>query len=143
MAITFDSIGNGDLAAKFRNALGVIGRNIVDPNMELDAAREITVGIKFKPNESGAIEVTYGIKTKLAGPAKAKTTFLIGQDARTGRIEMTEHRNGRPQVAAYEVIPAAQEVTEPERVGAEAGFDPETGEIYETGKPIDLRKQRA
>lgn len=136
MAITFDSIGNGDLAAKFRNALATIGRNIVDQNMELDATREITAVIKFKPNESGAIEVTYGIKTKLAGPAKAKTTFLIGQDAKTGRIEMTEHRNGRPQVAAYEVIPT------PEQRAAGPDFDPETGEIYEdTGKPIDLRKQ--
>lgn len=116
--------------------MATIGRNIVDQNMELDATREITAVIKFKPNESGAIEVTYGIKTKLAGPAKAKTTFLIGQDAKTGRIEMTEHRNGRPQVAAYEVIPT------PEQRAAGPDFDPETGEIYEdTGKPIDLRKK--
>lgn len=49
---------------------------------------------------------------------------------------MTEHRNGRPQVAAYEVIPT------PEQRAAGPDFDPETGEIYEdTGKPIDLRKK--
>ena len=49
MAITFDSIGNGDLAEKFKIALRQVGKNIMNPNMDPDAAREITVNIKFKP----------------------------------------------------------------------------------------------
>ena len=42
MAITFDSIGNGGLQEKFNMALRQIGRNILDPNMDPEAAREIS-----------------------------------------------------------------------------------------------------
>lgn len=34
MAITFDNITGGELAAKFPMALAQIGRNILDPNMD-------------------------------------------------------------------------------------------------------------
>lgn len=140
MAITFDSIGNGELAAMFRAALFQIGANLMDPNMDPEAARGMTITLKFKPNGTGAINAEYDIKTKLAGQKKSKTTLLIGQDARTGRIEISEYGNNRAQVAAYETIP-----TEPrsEPAGQQAKeFDPETGEIYySTGKPIDLRQQ--
>nr|DAR01752.1 MAG TPA: hypothetical protein [Bacteriophage sp.] len=34
MAITFDNIGNGELAGMFRVALAQIGQNIMDPNMD-------------------------------------------------------------------------------------------------------------
>ena len=34
MAITFDTIANGELAEKFQMALTQIGRNIMDPNTD-------------------------------------------------------------------------------------------------------------
>ena len=89
MAITFDNIGNGELAGMFRVALAQIGQNIMDPNMDPEAARGMTINIKFKPSKAGTIAATYDIKTKLAGLQKSETTFLIGQDARTGRIEIS------------------------------------------------------
>lgn len=135
MAITFDNIGNGELAGMFRIALAQIGQNIMDPNMDPEAARGMTVNIKFKPSKAGTIAASYDIKTKLAGLQKSETTFLIGQDARTGKIEISEYGNNRPQVQAYDAVPVVQyqQVTEPK------GFDPDTGEIYQIGKPIDLR----
>lgn len=136
MAITFDNIGNGELAGMFRAALAQIGQNIMDPNMDPEAARGMTVGIKFKPSKAGTIAVTYDIKTKLAGLQKSETTFLIGQDARTGRIEISEYGNNRPQVQSLDAMPAAPSGPE----AAAQGFDPSTGEIYQAGKPIDLRK---
>lgn len=144
MAITFDSIGNGELAAMFRAALTRIGRNILDPNADPEAARSMTVNIKFKPSGVGTIETAYSVKTKLAGAKEAKTTFLIGQDARTGRVEMSEYGTNRPQVAAYDNLPPAPRA-EPVTVqpAAEQDFDPETGEIYEPARPIDLRRQAA
>ena len=48
MAITFDSIGNGGLQEKFNMALRQIGRNILDPNMDPEAAREMTINIKVQ-----------------------------------------------------------------------------------------------
>lgn len=131
MAVSFETLGNGALAAQFRQAMAQIGRNVVDPNMDPEAARGITIELKFKPNESGTIEMSYVCKTKLAGPKKSKTTLLIGQDVRTGKIEMSEYGNNRPQVAAYDAIQT------------EKNFDPDTGEIYEPQSgPIDLRKKK-
>ena len=131
MAVSFEALGNGALAAQFRQAMAQIGRNVVDPNMDPEAARGITIELKVKPNESGTIEMSYVCKTKLAGPKKSKTTLLIGQDVRTGKIEMSEYGNNRPQVAAYDAIQT------------EKNFDPDTGEIYEPQSgPIDLRKKK-
>ena len=124
MAITFDNIAGGELAEKFTMALAQIGRNILDPNMDPAAARGMSINLKFKP--------------KLAGFQKSETVFLIGQDARTGRIEMSEYGSDRPQVTSVAAAPAAAytEVRQPAQT-----FDPETGEIYEEPRkgPIDLR----
>ena len=83
MAITFDSIGNGGLQEKFNMALRQIGRNILDPNMDPEAAREMTINIKFKPAGRGNLKVEYNVKPKLAGFKKAETMFLVGQDSST------------------------------------------------------------
>ncbi|MBP3927243.1 MAG: hypothetical protein J6D13_08750 [Clostridium sp.] len=142
MAITFDNIAGGELAAKFSMALAQIGRNILDPNMDPDAARGMTINLKFKPSKAGAINVDFDIKTKLAGMAKSETVFLVGQDARTGRIEMSEYGNNRPMVAgAYDAVPVVPRA-EPGGVGKT--FDPETGEIIEPAQtgPIDLRNMK-
>lgn len=141
MAITFDNIACGELAEKFSMALEQIGRNILDPNMEPEASRGMTINLKFKPNKAGTVQVDYDIKTKLAGLAKSETVFLIGQDARTGRIEMSEYGNNRPAVSrAYDAVLAAPRA-QPEE--ADRPFDPDTGEILEMGQkgPIDLRKK--
>lgn len=142
--IHFESIGNGELAGMFRQALSQIGRNIMDPNMDPEAARGMTINIRFKPGKTGTISVSYDVKTKLAGMAKSETVFLIGQDVRTGKIEMSEYGNNRPQVAAYESLsPSAGVGTESrDSPSPEPDFDPETGEVYESGKPIDLRAGR-
>lgn len=138
MAITFDNIGNGELAGMFRVALAQIGQNIMDPNMDPEAARGMTINIKFKPSKAGTIAATYDIKTKLAGLQKSETTFLIGQDARTGRIEISEYGNNRPQVAAYDTAPVSSRQPAPEPQAQD--FDPAIEEIYQQpGKPIDLR----
>lgn len=138
MAITFDNIAGGELAEKFKMALAQIGRNILDPNMDPEAARGMTININFKPKSSGVIDIKFDVKTKLAGFQKSETVFLIGQDAKSGRIEMSEYGSDRPQVTSVAAAPAAAytEVRQPAQT-----FDPETGEIYEEPRkaPIDLR----
>ena len=138
MAITFDNIAGGELAEKFKMALAQIGRNILDPNMDPETARGMTINLNFKPKSNGVIDIKFDIKTKLAGFQKSETVFLVGQDARTGRIEMSEYGSDRPQVTSVAAAPAAAytEVRKPAQT-----FDPETGEIYEEPRkgPIDLR----
>ncbi len=138
MTITFDNIAGGEMAEKFKMALAQIGRNILDPNMDPETARGMTINLNFKPKSNGVIDIKFDIKTKLAGFQKSETVFLVGQDARTGRIEMSEYGSDRPQVTSVAAAPAAAytEVRQPAQT-----FDPETGEIYEEPRksPIDLR----
>ena len=137
MAITFDSIAGGQLAEQFKMALAQIGRNILDPNMDPAEARSMTINLKFKPKGRGAIDIDFNVKTKLAGLQKAGTMFFVGQDARTGRIEMTEYGSKEPMPVVPAVPPAAAytEVRPPEQP-----FEPATGEILDSvPKPIDLR----
>ncbi len=70
MAITFDSIGNGELAAMFQMELAKIGKNILDPNTDPEAVRSMNINIRFKPGKNGTIASVYDIKSKLAGPKK-------------------------------------------------------------------------
>ena len=139
MAITFDNIAGGELAEKFTMALAQIGRNILDPNMDPEAARGMTLNLKFKPMRKGTIDIEFDIKTKLAGFQKSETVFLVGQDVRTGRIEMSEYGSDRPQVMSVAADPPAAAYTEVRR--EPQTFDPDTGEIYEESRrgPIDLR----
>lgn len=139
MAITFDNIGGGELAEKFKMALAQIGRNILDPNMDPEAARGMTISLKFKPKSRGTIDIEFDVKTKLAGFQKSETVFLVGQDARTGRIEMSEYGDGRPQVTSVVSDPPAAAYTEVRR--DVQAYDPDTGEIYDQPRkgPIDLR----
>ena len=134
MAIKFDSIAGGELAEKFRIALAQVGRNILDPNMDPKEARGITIDLKFKPNPSGTIQVSYGLKTKLASFARTDTTFLIGQDARTGRIEMSEYNNNRPGIRTAEDCGGDADGYGP---GAGGGMD---AGPQGRGRPIDLRE---
>lgn len=57
MAITFDNIAGGELSEKFKMALAQIGRNILDPNMDPEVARGMTINLKFKPKKAGTIDI--------------------------------------------------------------------------------------
>lgn len=134
--LTFDNIAGGELAEKFKMALAQIGRNILDPNMDPKAARGMTISLKFKPTSSGIVGIEFDIKTKLAGFEKTETAFLVEQDIRSGRIEINEYGNNRPTITALDAVQEPQKRQDPVQ-----GFDPDTGEIYESPRrgPIDLR----
>lgn len=55
--ITFDSIAGGELAERFKIALAQVGRNILDPNMDPEAKRGITINLSFVPGDTGGINV--------------------------------------------------------------------------------------
>lgn len=124
----FGTLAGGELNAQFRQAIRLVGRNIMDPNMDPAASRGITVTLSFKPRGDGTVGLGFKVVPKLAGPAKVETTLLIGQDVHTGQVEMRE-----PGEISRPVVVEAEEVK---------SYDPETGEIYEQQQPIDLRARK-
>lgn len=125
--VDFNSLAGGALREKFNLAIAQIGRDILDPNKDPEAARGIAISLKFMPKE-GIISVEFDVQTKLAKLNKDKAVLLIGQDAKTGRVEISEYRNNPARIQ-----PAAAYAEDMRTV------DAETGEIYDS-TPIDLRR---
>ncbi len=127
--VDFNSLAGGALREKFNLAVAQIGRDILDPNKDQEAARGIAITLKFSP-KAGIINVEFDVQTKLAKLNKDKAVLLIGQDARTGRVEISEYKNNPARIQ-----PAAAYAEDTRTV------DAETGEIYDS-TPIDLRRTK-
>ena len=138
--VSLDALDGGKFLERFNYAMKQVGNNIMDPNMDPEAKRGISIALELKPTGSGSLAVSYQITPKLAKPAKSKFAMLVGQDPRTGRIEINEYGNNTPsyQVVAQAAAPQPQPSAEPQ------DFDPETGEILQQPyqKPIDYRATR-
>lgn len=127
--VDFNSLAGGALREKFNLAIAQVGRDILDPNKDPEAARGIAISLKFLPKE-GIISVEFDVQTKLAKLNKDKAVLLIGQDAKSGRVEISEYRNNPARIQ-----PAAAYAEDMRTV------DAETGEIYDS-TPIDLRRAK-
>lgn len=143
-AFSLDSLCGGALLERFILAMKQIGGNIVDPNTDPEKARSITIKITFKPDKSRrSVKTSIATNVSLAPPVANETLLLVGQDLKTGRIEVSEYGSqSQGMRIAGEAIPVQTEEIRPEPVSSEA-FDPETGEIIEPAgyqKPIDLRR---
>lgn len=142
MGISLDSMGGGALLERFNLAMAQIARNIMDPNTDPVKARKITITLTFKPDKSRRhVKTEYGVNITQAPPVAEETMMLVGQDLKTGRIEMNEYgSNQAPVRVAGESYAVATEEIPPCR-----DFDPSTGEIIESAqhqhqKPINLRE---
>lgn len=136
--ISLDRLCGGALLERFTTDMAKIGRNIMDPNTDPEKNRTLTIKLSFKPDR-GRRSITTSISTSLSlAPQVAdETILLIGQDVRSGRIELTEYGDSSQSVSmAGESIPVKAEVIPTAPVPG--CYDPETGEIYD-GRPIDLR----
>ena len=139
--ISLDRLCGGALLERFTLAMAQIGRNIMDPNTNPEKARTLTIKLTFKPDKSRkGIKTSVATNISLDPPEADETMLLIGQDLRSGRIEMSEYGDHSQVVrVAGERFPVRAEEIPPERPGS---YDPDTGEIYETAGtgPIDLRQ---
>lgn len=143
MGISFDALCGGAVLERFNLALAHIARNIKDQNTDPEKARKITITFTYKPNKSREVsKTTVGINITQAPPLAEEFTMLIGQDLRTGRIEMSEYgSNQQPVRVAGESYPVVTETIPPQS----QPFDPETGEIMEPTqyqRPINLREAK-
>lgn len=139
--ISLDRLCGGALLERVTLAMGQIARNIMDPNTNPEKARTLTIKLTFKPDKGRrGIKTSISTNITLAPPESDETMLLIGQDLRTGRIQMSEYGDNSQGISvAGENLPVKAETIQPEPVQA---YDQSTGEIYETAHqgPIDLRK---
>lgn len=139
--ISLDQICGGAVLERFRLGMAQILRNIMDPNTNPEKARTLTIKMTFKADKNRKnMKMQVSTNISLAPPEADETLMLIGQDLRTGAIEMSECGDDSQRIqVAGESIPVKAEViptAPPPRA-----FDPETGEIFEPQNgPIDLRK---
>lgn len=84
------SLARGAAVERFDDALARVVENIVDPNTDADAAREITLKVKFKPNKSRTM-AAFEIKCdpKLAPPSSVGGSIFVGE--RDGVAVATEY----------------------------------------------------
>lgn len=143
--ISLDNLCGGALLERFTLAMTQIGRNIMDPNTNPEKARTLTIKMTFKADKNRKnMKMQVQTNISLASPEADETLLLIGQDLRTGRIEMSEYGDDSQRIQmAAESIPVKAEVIP--AAPPPQGYDPETGEILEPAgavyqRPIDLRK---
>ena len=141
--ISMDRFKGGALLELFNRAMRQIASNIMDPNTDPEKARTLTIKMTLKPDKSRrSMKTSFAANVSLAPPLAEETVMLIGQDTRTGNIQMGEIDDQSNAVSVQgSMIPVKAEVV-PQAPPVQA-FDPETGEIYETAAqqtPIDLRR---
>lgn len=140
--LSMDALCGGALLERFQLAMAQIGRNIMDPNTNPEKARTITIKLSIKSDKARkSLKTSIQTSVSLAPPEADETLLLIGQDLRTGRIEINEYGDNSQRIQiSGESIPVKAEVVP--TAPPPRGFDPETGEIIEPGQqgPIDLRR---
>lgn len=133
--INLETLAGGAFAEKVNEALAQVAENILDPNTEPTAKREITVKIKFTPNKNRTlVGTTISVQPKLAPSEAIETQMAMGMNMRTGGIEFAEYDG---QIRGQMKL---QESTQPDKEPDEA---PEEDQVPQqpTGKPLDLRKR--
>lgn len=136
--IDLNGLAGGALVEKIGKAIEDVARNILDPNTDPKAKREITVKIKFAPNKNRSTsDTSIIVTTKLAPTEAIDTQLTMGIDLSTGALQVVEWGQEIPgQMSLWDYQADGREQGNTD--GPEA--DPENGEITENvRKPIDLR----
>lgn len=93
--MNLSNIGGGAAMEIFDLELAKVLRNIMDPNTDPKAIREIVIKVRFRPDDDrdlGAVEVVGG--SKLEGNKGFMTKVCFGRDS-SGRFEAREFETGQ------------------------------------------------
>jgi len=94
-----DTIGGGVVQELFDEELQKVLDNIVDPNKEGKAIREVVIKFKFKPNETrNHVDILVSANSKL-GPTRAYPTKAFIGKREDGTGEAFEHNPEQMQFA--------------------------------------------
>lgn len=95
--LTLSNLGNGAAVELFGIELRRVLKDVMDPNTDPKAVREITLKVAFKPGEDREL-VPMGLKaqSKLAGSRIFMSKVIIGRNQ--GRVEAREFRSGQREL---------------------------------------------
>jgi len=80
--LNYESLGEDGLGEIANVALAQIVNNIGDPNTEPKAVRELTIKVKFKPNEQRNMPtLTYAVTSKLAPVKPVEIMAMVDRGA--------------------------------------------------------------
>ena len=95
--VSLETLKGGAVLERFHDALAQVVANVADPNTKADAARTITITVKFKPDDHRSMAaVGIEVATKLAPPAPLGTSVFLG--VRNGEVVATEYNPNQPSM---------------------------------------------
>lgn len=96
--VTLETLARGAVIERFTDELVAVADNILDPNTDAEAVREITVKVKFKPDKHRKMAAaTIHVDSKLAAPSAVGTSVFI-RKSMSGALEITEFNPDQPNM---------------------------------------------
>ncbi len=132
--VNLETFAGGALQEKFDDAMEKVLVNMMDPNTPWKNKRKIVVEVSFEQNEDrDDSTVNVSVVPKLAPVKPVSTRMAIGKDLETGQVFAEEYGSQcRGQMTLDDYQGQRDQVVDGKTV------DPETGEIREGSRVIDL-----
>ena len=136
--VNLETFAGGALQEKFDDAMEKVLVNMTDPNTPWKIKRKIVVEVSFEQNEDrDDSTVNVSVVPKLAPVKPVSTRMAIGKDLETGQVFAEEYGSQcRGQMTLDDYQGQRDQVVDGKTV------DPETGEIREGSRVIDLRETK-
>ncbi len=136
--VNLETFAGGALQEKFDDAMEKVLVNMMDPNTPWKNKRKIVVEVSFEQNEDrDDSTVNVSVVPKLAPVKPVSTRMAIGKDLETGQVFAEEYGSQcRGQMTLDDYQGQRDQVVDGKTV------DPETGEIREGSRVIDLRETK-
>ncbi len=136
--VNLETFAGGALQEKFDDAMEKVLVNMTDPNTPWKIKRKIVVEVSFEQNEDrDDSTVNVSVVPKLAPVKPVSTRMAIGKDLATGEVFAEEYSSQcRGQMTLDDYQSQQGQVVDGKIV------DPETGEIKEGSRVIDLRETK-
>lgn len=136
--VNLETFAGGALQEKFDDAMEKVLVNMTDPNTPWKNKRKIVVEVSFEQNEDrDDSTVNVSVVPKLAPVKPVSTRMAIGKDLETGQVFAEEYGSQcRGQMTLDDYQGQRDQVVDGKTV------DPETGEIREGSRVIDLRETK-
>lgn len=99
-SLNLANLGAGAAVEKWGEELQRVAENILDPNTEATAKRELLLRVALKPTkERRDVEITISVSTKLAAQIAVQTRAFVGMDRQTGQVVIAEHNTNQLALA--------------------------------------------
>lgn len=136
--VNLETFAGGALQEKFDDAMEKVLVNMTDQNTPWKNKRKIVVEVSFEQNEDrDDSSVNVSVVPKLAPVKPVSTRMAIGKDLETGQVFAEEYGSQcRGQMTLEDYQNQQDQVVDGKIV------DPETGEIREESRVIDLRQTK-